>query len=282
MKRWPAHECEKIPVLIAGGGPVGWRSRSSSAWPGIPCTLVERRDGAISVPKMSGLSIRSMEFNRRWGIAEKVEARGLAADPSQRLRLLHQHGRATSWRASKIPPMSTRSCPTRPSPAAAARRFSTTRSCWRSARSLPCVTIRHLTSFETFTQDEDGVARDGDATRQTGKSENLPRAISSAATAPTARWRRATRASATRAQGIVANSVNVYFRSRRPAEDPRQGLGAVLSASPMRAAPGARSSASTARSCGGLSVLHADPDFDGDAYMRRLAGAPTSPTKSCR
>ena len=65
-----------IPVLIAGGGPVGLALAVELGMAGIPCTLVERRDGKIGVPKMSGLSIRSMEFNRRWGIAEEVKRAG--------------------------------------------------------------------------------------------------------------------------------------------------------------------------------------------------------------
>ena len=66
----------KIPVLIAGGGPVGLALAVELGRSGVACTLVERRDGSLSVPKMSGLSVRSMELNRRWGIAEKVKRNG--------------------------------------------------------------------------------------------------------------------------------------------------------------------------------------------------------------
>src|SRR5690349_708406 len=52
-----------IPVLIAGGGPVGLALAIELGMAGIECLVVERRDGTISIPKMSGLSIRSMEFN---------------------------------------------------------------------------------------------------------------------------------------------------------------------------------------------------------------------------
>jgi 2-polyprenyl-6-methoxyphenol hydroxylase-like FAD-dependent oxidoreductase len=66
----------KIPVLIAGGGPVGLALAIEFGMAGIKCLLVERRDGSVTVPKMSGLSVRSMELNRRWGIAEKVKRAG--------------------------------------------------------------------------------------------------------------------------------------------------------------------------------------------------------------
>ena len=65
-----------IPVLIAGGGPVGLALAIELGRAGIECLVVEKRDGSISIPKMSGLSIRSMEFNRRWGIAEIVQNSG--------------------------------------------------------------------------------------------------------------------------------------------------------------------------------------------------------------
>src|SRR5262245_60883499 len=39
---------------------------------GIGCMLVERRDGKLHVPKMSLVSAGSMEYCRRWGIAETV------------------------------------------------------------------------------------------------------------------------------------------------------------------------------------------------------------------
>ena len=58
-----------IPVLIAGGGPVGLSLAVELGLRNIPCTLVERRDGKLTVPRMSQVSTRNMEFCRRWGIA---------------------------------------------------------------------------------------------------------------------------------------------------------------------------------------------------------------------
>lgn len=61
-----------VPVLIVGGGPVGLALVVELGLRNIPCTLVERRDGTLTVPRMSQVSTRNMEFCRRWGIAEKV------------------------------------------------------------------------------------------------------------------------------------------------------------------------------------------------------------------
>src|ERR1700748_3778179 len=59
-------------VLIAGAGPVGLALACELGLRGVPCMLIEKRDGAISLPKMSAVSARNMEFCRRWGIADTV------------------------------------------------------------------------------------------------------------------------------------------------------------------------------------------------------------------
>ena len=41
-------------------------------WRGIACTLIEQGDGAIVIPKMNEVNTRTMEFCRRWGIADEV------------------------------------------------------------------------------------------------------------------------------------------------------------------------------------------------------------------
>jgi 2-polyprenyl-6-methoxyphenol hydroxylase-like FAD-dependent oxidoreductase len=61
-----------VPVLIVGGGPVGLALAADLGWRGIRCELIEQSDGAIATPKMNEVNTRSMEFCRRWGIAERV------------------------------------------------------------------------------------------------------------------------------------------------------------------------------------------------------------------
>jgi 2-polyprenyl-6-methoxyphenol hydroxylase-like FAD-dependent oxidoreductase len=62
----------RTPVLIVGGGPVGLALAGDLGWRGVPCILIEKTDGAIEQPKMDLIGIRTMEFCRRWGIADWV------------------------------------------------------------------------------------------------------------------------------------------------------------------------------------------------------------------
>jgi 2-polyprenyl-6-methoxyphenol hydroxylase-like FAD-dependent oxidoreductase len=71
-------------VLIVGGGPVGSALAIELAMRGVDCVVVEQRD--VSVPERGnirsrGVSMRSMEHLRRWGIAE--QARTMVTVPPQ-------------------------------------------------------------------------------------------------------------------------------------------------------------------------------------------------------
>src|SRR5215813_797106 len=71
----PAMESSKsayTPVLIVGAGPVGLALAGELGWRGVPCTLIEQSDGLIEQPKMDIVGPRTMEFCRRWGIADWV------------------------------------------------------------------------------------------------------------------------------------------------------------------------------------------------------------------
>ena len=62
----------RVPVLIVGGGPVGLALAADLGWRGVGCELIEQGDGSITTPKMNEVSVRTMEFCRRWGIADQV------------------------------------------------------------------------------------------------------------------------------------------------------------------------------------------------------------------
>jgi 2-polyprenyl-6-methoxyphenol hydroxylase-like FAD-dependent oxidoreductase len=70
----------EVPVLIAGGGPVGLALAADLGWRGVECLLVERHAGVNDHPRATLLGARSMEYYRRWGIAERVIEAGLPLD----------------------------------------------------------------------------------------------------------------------------------------------------------------------------------------------------------
>ena len=70
-------------VLIVGGGPVGLATALDLAWRGNSSMLVEREaaTGGVLLAKANGLHERTMETCRRWGLIDRVVARGFPPDP---------------------------------------------------------------------------------------------------------------------------------------------------------------------------------------------------------
>ncbi len=62
----------ETPVLIVGAGPVGLALALDLGWRGVDCIVIDQSDGSIATPRMNEVNIRTMEFCRRWGIAEDV------------------------------------------------------------------------------------------------------------------------------------------------------------------------------------------------------------------
>jgi 2-polyprenyl-6-methoxyphenol hydroxylase-like FAD-dependent oxidoreductase len=62
----------KVPVLIAGGGPVGLTLALCLAQRGVRCMLVERNSSTTAHPKMDMTNTRTMELFRSIGMAEKL------------------------------------------------------------------------------------------------------------------------------------------------------------------------------------------------------------------
>ncbi len=67
----------EIPVLIAGGGPVGTTLAMDLAWRETPCMVVEQRRDQPPNPRCNTTNARSMEFFRRFGIADEIRRSGL-------------------------------------------------------------------------------------------------------------------------------------------------------------------------------------------------------------
>src|ERR1051325_7407783 len=63
-----------VPVLIAGGGPVGMTLARDLARRGVTCMLVERNLTTTRHPKMDITNARSMELFRRLALADELRA----------------------------------------------------------------------------------------------------------------------------------------------------------------------------------------------------------------
>ena len=75
-----AKEREKTletPVLIVGAGPIGLGLAIDLGGRGVECMVIEQTDGSIAAPKAMAVNVRTMEFCRRWGVADAVRKAGM-------------------------------------------------------------------------------------------------------------------------------------------------------------------------------------------------------------
>ncbi len=69
-------DTESYDVLVVGAGPAGLTTAISAARSGARVLVVERRESTSSLPRGTGVSTRTMEIFRRWGLSDAVrEAR---------------------------------------------------------------------------------------------------------------------------------------------------------------------------------------------------------------
>jgi putative polyketide hydroxylase len=69
-------------VLVVGAGPAGLATAISTLRHGARVLVVERRAGPSTVPRATGVSIRTMEVLRGWGIADAVRAGSVDCEPT--------------------------------------------------------------------------------------------------------------------------------------------------------------------------------------------------------
>jgi 2-polyprenyl-6-methoxyphenol hydroxylase-like FAD-dependent oxidoreductase len=258
----------KIPVLIAGGGPVGLALAIELGMAGIRCLLVERRDGSLSVPKMSGLSVRSMELNRRWGIAEKAKRAGWPQTrPNDFVYCTSITGPVLT--RVKIPPYAEKRPSFTPEPDCGCAQIFYDPILLERVRSLPSVTLRHLTSLDRFEQDSSGV-RATVTDRQSGKSEVIEAeylvgcdgADGTVATQLKLDYE---------GVGVFADSTNIYFRSRELMEIHDKGWARFFRFTDEGGTWG-EIIGIDGQETWRLSALRSLPGYDTPQYMRRLAG----------
>ncbi len=76
----PPRTIAETAVLIVGAGPVGLALAADLGGRGVPCLVVEQGEGLPDHPRASAINARSMEFMRRLGIAQAVQAASAPED----------------------------------------------------------------------------------------------------------------------------------------------------------------------------------------------------------
>ena len=69
-----ADSTHHVPVVIAGAGPAGLVTAVTLARNGVGSLLVERNPALSPLPRATGVSLRTMELLRSWGLEERVRA----------------------------------------------------------------------------------------------------------------------------------------------------------------------------------------------------------------
>jgi 2-polyprenyl-6-methoxyphenol hydroxylase-like FAD-dependent oxidoreductase len=198
-------------VIIAGAGPVGLALACELGLRGVDCMLIERRDGAITVPKQSMVSSRNMEFCRRWGVATAVRTAVwpeshprdfVYLDTLRGRELLRIRQPAFAQRDPRdFTPEAPCPCPQIYfDPILAAR-----------VQTFGSVKVHYNTGLETFTQDNTGVA--AQLTDMTTGATRTVRASYLVGCDGPAGAIRAALGIKLEGLGVVANSVNLFFRS---------------------------------------------------------------------
>jgi 2-polyprenyl-6-methoxyphenol hydroxylase-like FAD-dependent oxidoreductase len=198
-------------VVIVGAGPIGLGMACELGLRGINCLLIERRDGAIDVPKQSVVSARNMEFCRRWGVAQTVRsAVWPESHPRDFIYLSSMRGRElmrvkvpsySEWDRRDFTPEAACPCPQIYFDPILAQR----------ARSFPHVTLAYHTRLDGFEQDEAGA--DVHVTDiATGAARTVRTRYLVGCDGPSGMVRDAL-GFGVEGLGTISHSVNLYFRS---------------------------------------------------------------------
>lgn len=95
----------RTKVVIAGGGPGGLITAIELGRRGVPCVLLEQRDGPPRFPKANATTSRTMEHFRRLGFSAEIRALGLPADHPQDIAYFTRYSRhelaRVHWRSRR-------------------------------------------------------------------------------------------------------------------------------------------------------------------------------------
>jgi 2-polyprenyl-6-methoxyphenol hydroxylase-like FAD-dependent oxidoreductase len=202
---------DNTSVIIVGAGPVGLGLACELGQRGVDCVLIERRDGAVNVPKQSMVSARNMEFCRRWGVAQAVRT-AVWPDSHSRDFIYLENMRGQELLRFKIPPYKERD----------RRDFTPEAACpcpqiyfdpilGNHVRKFPNVALAYNTRLDGFAQDDYGVsAQITDISTGTARTLRARYLVGCDGPAGVAREALGI---GVEGLGAIAHSVNLFFRS---------------------------------------------------------------------
>jgi 2-polyprenyl-6-methoxyphenol hydroxylase-like FAD-dependent oxidoreductase len=205
---------KRVPVLIAGAGPVGLALAIELAWRDIRCLVVEQSDGSVDFPTTNLANTRTCEHLRRWGIAHRM--RFESGYPTDYPRNYLFVTRMTGYEIARF------DHPANGDPASRSP-FSPEGRLWISkpyfdpvlhehVKTLPTVEIRYETSLESFRQDSKKVIADM-IDKKTGQHESIEADYLVGCDGGRSNIRRAL---GIQYQGVFAQGMNVAILFRSP------------------------------------------------------------------
>jgi 2-polyprenyl-6-methoxyphenol hydroxylase-like FAD-dependent oxidoreductase len=150
-----------VPILIVGAGPCGVGLAIELGARGVGCLVVEQSDETIAFPTANLVSTRTMEFLRRWGIADQARYDGFPPDyPNTYLYLtgFNGHELARFEHPGNGDPAAR--YPLSPEGPIWSPKFFFDPVLRAKAAALPGVTLRFQTRLENFQQTADSIAAD--------------------------------------------------------------------------------------------------------------------------
>jgi putative polyketide hydroxylase len=100
-------------VIVVGAGPVGLATAIALRRFGVDCVVLERHDSTLDFPRGRGVTVRTMELMRRWGLEEAVVAVGLPRAESLAV-FVGENLLASDFQRFALPDQPSTLSPTRP------------------------------------------------------------------------------------------------------------------------------------------------------------------------